>query len=206
MRHPSKKCARKSGSSGKNSMNNVTELLNDVRLGKRNSDDLLPLLYEELRSLAASKMRHESPGITLQSTALVHEAYMRLVKSEADEWQNRAHFFGAAANAMRRILVEQARHRKRAKRGGDMTRQDLAAVEIASPGNVDVLDLNDALDKLAATNPEAAELVTLRFFSGFTNLEAARATGMSPRKATSVWAYARAWLLDEMGAPSDTRF
>lgn len=180
-------------------MSDVTALLNEIHRGERSaSDDLMPLLYEELRRLAASKMSRENPGMTLQATALVHEAYMRLVHSSSNNWANRAHFFSAAAEAMRRILVEQARAKACTKRGGDMARRDLSDVHVECSLDADILSLDEALKKLELSNPDGVELVKLRFFSGFTNLEAARALGISPRKANQLWAYARAWLLTEM--------
>jgi RNA polymerase sigma factor (TIGR02999 family) len=157
----------------------------------------LPLVYDELRKLAATKLAHEKPGQTLQATALVHEAYVRLVGGGADaqSWDNRGHFFAAAAEAMRRILVERARRKGREKRGGHLRRIELAAAEIAiGPQNADILALDEALTQLAQAHPEKAELVKLRYFAGLTGDEAARALGISPATADRYWTFARAWL------------
>ena len=161
----------------------------------------MPLVYEELRKLAAQRLASEKPGHTLQATALVHEAYLRLVDVErAQHWNSRGHFFAAAAEAMRRILVENARRKLRLRHGGDLQRQDLDALEPPSLQTPDELvAVSEALDRLAQANAQAAELVKLRFFAGLTNEAAAAALGVSPRKATQVWAYARAWLLESLG-------
>jgi len=180
---------------------NVTAILAKVEAGdSAAAEQLLPLIYHELRKLAAAKLRHEKPGQTLQATALVHEAFLRLVDSERlPQWNSRGHFFAAAAEAMRRILVEAARRRKRLKRGGGRHRQDVDEIEISAPVPThDVLAIDAALQKLSANNPAAAELTKLRYFAGFTNQEAAEILGVSPRKATQLWAYARAWLLAEI--------
>jgi RNA polymerase sigma factor (TIGR02999 family) len=162
---------------------------------------LLSLVYDELRKLAAQRLAHENPGQTLQATALVHDAYLRLVGSgDARRWESRGHFFAAAAEAMRRILVEQARRKHAIKRGGLVDRQDLDAAEIESPASrVDVLELDEALARLAARDPEAAELVKLRYFAGMTILEAATVLGLSERAAERVWTYARSFLRNELG-------
>jgi RNA polymerase sigma factor (TIGR02999 family) len=164
------------------------------------AEQLLPLVYEELRKLAAAKLAHEKPGQTLQATALVHEAYLRLVGAESTQrWDDRGHFFAAAAEAMRRILIEAARHKRRVKHGGDAIRVDISELDIASPAKPEfLLALDEALDKLATVNPQAAGLVKLRYFAGLTNAEAAAALAVSPRKANQIWAYARAWLLEEL--------
>jgi RNA polymerase sigma factor (TIGR02999 family) len=181
--------------------NEVTSILSAIEQGDpRAAEQLLPLVYNELRKLAAQKLAQEKPGQTLQATALVHEAYLRLVgKEEARRWDGRGHFFAAAAEAMRRILVENARRKGRLKRGGDLARQfeeqDIPDLEQPEP----LLALDEALDRLTATNPQAAQLVKLRFFAGRTNAEAASLLGISPRKADQVWAYARAWLREEIG-------
>lgn len=183
------------------SMPDVTQILNAIEQGNSEaSEQLLPLIYGELRKLAASKMERESPDHTLQATALVHEAYIRLVGSnQKQSWDNRGHFFSAAAEAMRRILIDSARHRQSDKRGGSHTRIDLNEEELSPPQDIDeLLALNDALDKLNKTDPQAAELVKLRYFAGFNNREAAEILNVSPRTATSLWTYARAWLHEEL--------
>jgi RNA polymerase sigma factor (TIGR02999 family) len=182
-------------------MTEVTRILSAIEQGEPHAAaQLLPLVYEELRRLAAEKLAQERPGQTLQATALVHEAYLRLVDGEkAQHWDNRRHFFAAAAEAMRRILVEQARRKRRLKHGGGLVREGVAE-DLASPERPErLLALDEALDRLALTSPQAAELVKLRYFAGFSNAEAASLLGMSPRKANQVWAYARAWLREELG-------
>jgi RNA polymerase sigma factor (TIGR02999 family) len=182
-------------------MSEVTRILLAIEQGDPHAaSQLLPLVYGELRRLAARRLAQEKPGQTLQATALVHEAYLRLVGAEqAQSWSSRGHFFAAAAEAMRRILVEQARRRHAAKRGGRAERQDLHGSAIAAPEPVeDLLALNDALDRLAAADPAAADLVKLRFFTGLTMREAAQALGVSVRSAHDLWAYARSWLRREM--------
>jgi RNA polymerase sigma factor (TIGR02999 family) len=160
----------------------------------------LPLVYDELRKLAAQKLAHESPGQTLQPTALVHEAYLRLVQVDKEQhWNSRGHFFAAAAEAMRRILVDNARRKQSQKRGGHLVRQDLDALEVAAPEEPeDLVALDAALNKLAATDKTAAELVQLRFFAGLPIPEAAQMLGIAPRTADRLWAYARAWLHQEI--------
>ncbi len=160
----------------------------------------MPLVYTELRQLAAQKMAQEKPGQTLEATALVHEAYLRLVGAPSSQhWNSRGHFFAAAAEAMRRILVEQARRKGRLKHGGGRVRQADVG-ELAAPQRPErLLALDEALEKLQAANPEAASLVKLRYFAGCSNAEAAGLLGVSPRKANQVWAYARAWLREELG-------
>jgi RNA polymerase sigma factor (TIGR02999 family) len=181
-------------------MNNVTHILSAIEQGDpRAAEQLLPLVYDELRKLAALKLAQEKPGQTLQATALVHEAYLRLVDQErARQWESRGHFFAAAAEAMRRLLVESARRKRRLKHGGGRAREP-EFVEIAGPERPErLLALDEALDRLAAANPRAAELVKLRYFAGFSNADAASLMGISPRKADQVWAYARAWLGEEI--------
>jgi RNA polymerase sigma factor (TIGR02999 family) len=178
-------------------MADVTQLLRSAAAGDRQAAaDLLPLVYDELRRLAAHRIAHEKPGHTLQPTALVHEVYLRMV-GDTDEphWDGRAHFFAAAAEAMRRILVESARRKESLKRGGGADRVEcdlgqLPALEI----HEDLLALDEALDRLTAADPEAAQLVKLRYFAGLTLAEAAEALGISTRTADRLWAYARAWL------------
>ena len=180
-------------------MSAVTQVLAAVERGDAHAaEQLLPLVYDELRQLAAQRLAGEKPGQTLQPTALVHEAYVRLVGGEQpQEWNGRGHFFAAAAEAMRRILVEAARRKQRERLGGGRRRLTLDGLDVAveSPDE-HLLALSEALDLLAATNPRAAELIKLRYFAGLTGREAAEALNISPRKADQVWAYARAWLLD----------
>ena len=167
---------------------------------------LLPLVYDELRGLAARKLANENPGQTLQATALVHEAYLRLVgnvedASNDEQWEGRGHFFAAAAEAMRRILVDRARARKSIKRGGDKRRVELDGVDVADEGKPEeLLALDDALSKLEQVDPVKAQLVKLRFFGGLTGDQAALALGVSPSTADNYWAYARAWLRVELRA------
>jgi RNA polymerase sigma factor (TIGR02999 family) len=179
------------------SMNEVTRLLTAVEQGEdQAASQLLPLVYDELRRLAAQKLAHENPGQTLSATALVHEAYLRLVGGDEEpHWGSRGHFFAAAAEAMRRILVEHARRKASRKRGGDRARADLDVGQLAAPElREDLLALDEALDQLAAADPEAARLVQLRYFAGLTLAEAAQVLGISARTADRLWAYARAWL------------
>ena len=183
-------------------MSEVTRILSAIDGGdRRAAEQLLPLVYEELRRLAGERMSRENPGQTLQATALVHEAYVRLVDGEPDrQWNSRGHFFAAAAEAMRRILIERARRRQSRKHGGGRLQIDLEeAAGIAPEGNDELLDLDDALTKLAAADSQAAELVKLRYFAGLTVPEAAGVLGVSPRTADFLWAYAKAWLLRALG-------
>ncbi len=182
-------------------MSVVTPILSALEDGDAHAaDQLLLVVYEELRRLAAEKLAQERPGQTLQATALVHEVYVRLVDTEkAQHWDSRRHFFAAAAEAMRRILIENARHKKRLKHGGDHVREP-EGQDIAGPERPEqLLALNEALDRLAAASSQAAELVKLRYFAGFSNADAASILGVSPRKANQIWAYARAWLREELG-------
>jgi len=202
-------------------MSGVTRILSQIESGDPSAaEQLLPLVYDELRKLATAKLAHEKPGQTLQPTALVHEAYLRLVESdlraepatasggstrqsgpaEADgTYSSRGHFFAAAAEAMRRILVEQARHRASQKAGGHLQRQGFDEVEIASPNRgVDLLVLNEALDRLAALDRRKAELVKLRYFAGLTLKEAAAALDIAESTADADWAYAKSWLRLEL--------
>jgi len=178
-------------------VSDVTGILSQIEQGDpAAAEQLLPLVYDELRKLAAAKLADEKPGQTLQATALVHDAYIRLVDVEkAQHWNSRGHFFAAAAEAMRRILVEAARRRKSAKRGGDKQPCDLVDLTVcASPRIDDLLDLEAALTKLAQVDRGAAKLVELRVFAGMTVEDAARLLDVSPRTAKRTWAYARAWL------------
>jgi RNA polymerase sigma factor (TIGR02999 family) len=182
-------------------MSEVTRLLCAADQGDpQAASQLLPLVYEELRKLAASKMAQAPPGQTLQPTALVHEAYLRLVgEAEPQQWDSRGHFFAAAAEAMRRILVENARRKGSQKRGGDRGRADFDVGQLATPElREDVLALDEALNGLAAADPEAARLVQLRYFAGLTLAEAAQVLGVSPRTVDRLWAYGRAWLYQNL--------
>lgn len=181
-------------------MSDVTRILNAIEKGDtRAADKLLPLVYEELRRLAAQKMSQELPGQTLQATALVHEAYIRLVGSETQDWSSRTHFFTAAAEAMRRILIESARRKQRLKRGGGQKKVDLEDAEpaVAEPAE-DIVALNEALEKLALEDPTKANLVKLRYFAGLTVKEAAEILDISQATAERYWSYARVWLFYEI--------
>jgi RNA polymerase sigma factor (TIGR02999 family) len=177
-------------------MSQVTRILSAVEKGDAQAAaQLLPLLYDELRTLAAQKLAQEAPGHTLQATALVHEAYLRLAGTDdRPHWAGRGHFFAAAAEAMRRILVEAARRRKAHKRGGDARRVELPELPTVDPPNNDLLALDDALGELDKHDPEAARLVKLRYFAGLTHQQAAEVMGISRRVADRIWAVARAWL------------
>jgi RNA polymerase sigma factor (TIGR02999 family) len=178
-------------------MSEVTRILSAIEQGDPHAaEQLLPLVYEELRKLAGQKLAQEKPGQTLQATALVHEAYLRLVDTEkAQQWNSRGHFFAAAAEAMRRILVERARRKKRQKRGGGLRRVDLDSPDLTyQSSGEDILAIDDALEKLAADNPDAAQLVRLRYFAGLSVEEAAQAAGIPRSTAYEHWAYARACL------------
>jgi RNA polymerase sigma factor (TIGR02999 family) len=182
-------------------MSEVTRILCALEQGdQRAAAQLLPLIYDELRKLAAQKLAQEKPGQTLQATALVHEAYLRLVNvDEAQKWNGRGHFFAAAAEAMRRILVEQARRRQTAKRGGQLVREELHEADIAAPEpGEDVVALHEALEAFEALDQRAATLVKLRFFAGLDMTASAEALGISVRSAYDLWAYARAWLHRKM--------
>jgi RNA polymerase sigma factor (TIGR02999 family) len=182
-------------------MADVTQILAAIEQGDQHAaEELLPLVYDELRKLAAVRMAEEKPGQTLQPTALVHEAYVRLVGGEQPRgWDGRGHFFAAAAEAMRRILVDSARRKKAEKRGGGRARADLDGESLAAGDSpFDLLELDDLLNHLAKVNPAAADLVKLRFFAGLTGDQTAAALGISPRAADSLWAYARAWLFERL--------
>ena len=182
-------------------MNEVTQILSAIERGDPNAaSQLLPLVYDELRKLAADKMANERPDQTLQATALVHEAYLRLVDNEkAQHWNSRGHFFAAAAEAMRRILVDHARRKKASRRGGQQQRQDLDLAEIAEPTrSEDLLALDEALQKLSGLEPDKAELIKLRYFAGLMMEQTAEVLGISPATARRYWAYARAWLHHEI--------
>jgi RNA polymerase sigma factor (TIGR02999 family) len=185
-------------------MSEVTVILAAIEQGDpRAASELLPLVYNELRRLAAQKLAHEKPGDTLEPTALVHEAYLRLVgerRSSSPPWDSRGHFFAAAAEAMRRILVENARRKRSRKRGGNRLRQDLEeGLSVVPEPREDLLALDEALNKLAVKDPRKAQLVQLRYFAGLTIEEAARALSISSTTAERYWTYARAWLQREIG-------
>ena len=182
-------------------MSDVTRILSQIEQGDgQAAEQLLPLVYEELRKLAAQKMANEKPGQTLQATALVHEAYIRLVDvDKAQHWNSRGHFFGAAAEAMRRILVENARRRNSPRRGRGWERRDEPTSELVAPEiSDDLIALDAALDRLAKEDPPSAELVKLRYFAGLTVKQSAEIVGVAPRKADFMWSYARAWLCREI--------
>lgn len=166
-------------------------------------DELLPMVYEELRRLAAHKMAQERPGQTLQATALVHEAWLRLGGEAQPAWKNRAHFFSAAAEAMRRILIDQARRKNAQRHGGGCERVSIDGLDLAAAMDDDqLLQLHDALESFALHDAAKAELVKLRFFAGLTLEEAGRVLGISEATSKRHWAYARAWLFREMKATS----
>lgn len=182
-------------------MSEVTQLLSAIEAGDpKAGDQLLPLVYEELRKLAAVKMAQEKPGQTLQATALVHEAWLRLAGTEAEKgWNSRGHFFGAAAEAMRRILVDRARQKARIRHGGQLGRVDLEHVTLAAEDSDDtMLAIHEALERLALQSPQKAEIVKLRYFAGMEHAEIARALEMSEPTVRRHWAYARSWLYAEL--------
>ena len=182
-------------------MSDVTRILDAIGQGDAGAAGaLLPLIYDELRKLAAHKMANEAPGQTLQPTALVHEAWLRLTGDGNVRWDGRAHFFAASAEAMRRILVDNARCKNAQKRGAGLERVELDDADaLAKADSTTLLRINDALEMLAREDPESAELVKLRFFVGFTNEQAAQAMGISERTAKRYWTFARAWLYDQLG-------
>ena len=185
-------------------MGDVTKILSDIESEKpKSAEELLPLVYSELRRVAAARLGGEKPGQTLSATALVHEAYVRLVDQKSDKhWANSRHFFGAAAEAMRRILVERARRKASLKRGGGLGRVPLedADLEVLPLICDDLLGLHEALTKLEEKAPRKAELVKLRFFAGLTNKEAAQTLRVSVATVENDWAYARTWLRVELSA------
>jgi RNA polymerase sigma factor (TIGR02999 family) len=190
-------------------MSDVTRLLDAAATGDRNAAaQLLPLVYDELRKLAAVRMAAESPDHTLQPTALVHEAYLRLIgPANEPQWQNRGHFFAAAAEAMRRILVEGARRKKAVKHGGGLQRVDTMTIDVAAPEqDDDLVAIDAALERLAVLDPQKAELVTLRYFAGLTIEQAAAALGISCATAKRHWAYSRAWLYQQVMEASDSEY
>jgi RNA polymerase sigma factor (TIGR02999 family) len=181
-------------------MSEITQVLQAIRRGDgRASEELLPLVYNELRQLAAARMSQESAGQTLQATALVHEAWLRMVGDGDREWQNRAHFFGAAAEAMRRILVDNARRKSRLKRGGDQARVDIEELDlVATSPDEKILLMDEALEKLQAEDPEKARIVVMKFFGGMTNQEVAENLGVTERTVERQWAFAKAWLFQSI--------
>jgi RNA polymerase sigma factor (TIGR02999 family) len=183
-------------------VSDVTRLLGAIDHGdSKAAEELLPLVYEELRRLAAARMARESPGHTLQATALVHEAWLRLVGSSETNWNSRGHFFGAAAEAMRRILLERARKKGRVRHGGQLQRVDFEQVTMATQDSDDVIiAINEALEKLAAESPQKAEIVKLRYFAGMEHAEIAEVLGVSEPTVRRHWAYARSWLYVELKA------
>jgi RNA polymerase sigma factor (TIGR02999 family) len=186
-------------------MSEVTRILNAIEQGDPHAaEQLLPLVYDELRKLAAQKLMQEKPGQTLQATALVHEAYLRLIGGDAVQpWDSRRHFFAAAAEAMRRILVENARRKRSAKHGGKRLRVDLDdALLVANDPSPTLLEVDELLDQLAQADPKAAELVKLRFFAGLTGEQTAQVLGISPRSVDLLWSYARAWLFERLQGES----
>ncbi len=179
----------------------ITQFLHAANRGEAcAADELLALVYEELRRLAGRRMAFESAGQTLQATALVHEAWLRLIEKGESRWQNRAHFFGAAAKAMRRILIENARRKSRQKRGGYLIRLDFEGLDVAETPDEKVLLIDDALEQLEAEDPEKAQVVTLKFFGGCTNQEVAACLGTTERTIERHWAFARAWLFQCISA------
>jgi RNA polymerase sigma factor (TIGR02999 family) len=186
--------------SGAETGGDVTRILDRAQTGDSNAAaELLPVVYDHLRQVAAAKMAYERPDQTLQPTALVHEAWLRVVGNENQEWKGRAHFFGAAGEAMRRILVDRARQKKALKRGGNLERMDIDSLELPSPMPDDeLLALDEALERLATVDTRAAEMVKLCFFVGLTQEEAARELGVSLSTAERIWGFARAWLLREV--------
>jgi RNA polymerase sigma factor (TIGR02999 family) len=181
-------------------MSEITQVLQAMRRGDgRASAELLPLVYHELRQLAAARMNQESAGQTLQATALVHEAWLRMVGDGDREWKNRAHFFGAAAEAMRRILVDNARRKSRLKRGGDQARVDIAELDlVATSPDEKILLMDEALEKLRAEDPEKARIVVMKFLGGMTNQEVAESLGVTERTVERQWAFAKTWLFQSI--------
>ena len=188
-------------------MSEVSQILNLIDKGDPTAaSQLLPLVYDELKKLAAIKMSNEAPGHTLQATALVHDAYLRLVGNDSNQaWNSRGHFFAAAAESMRRILVDRARRKNRIRHGGGRRRIELEAVDVGDPQNDDFLEaLDESIESLAKENADAAKVVNLRFFAGFTIEQAAESLGISVRTANRHWAFAKAWIYQEMRADQES--
>jgi RNA polymerase sigma factor (TIGR02999 family) len=183
-------------------MSDVTHILVEASRGNpQATDELLPLVYEELRRIAAARMAQEAAGQTLQPTALVHEAWLRMVGEGARTWQNRAHFFGAASEAMRRILIDNARRKSRLKRGGDQQRIDLEDIDLAAASPDDkILLIDEALERLKAEDEEKGRIVVMKFFGGLTNQEVAQNLGVTERTVERQWAYAKAWMFRQIQA------
>jgi RNA polymerase sigma factor (TIGR02999 family) len=183
-------------------MNDITQVLHSIALSEeRATEQLLTLVYDELRQIAAARMAREQAGQTLQPTALVHEAWLRLVGDGDRTWQNRAHFFSAASEAMRRILIESARRKSSLKRGGGLLRLDIDDLDLTAATQDDkMLIINDALEKLQAEDPEKARIVVMKYFGGFTNQEVAENLGVTERTVERRWAFAKAWLFDKIQA------
>jgi RNA polymerase sigma factor (TIGR02999 family) len=179
----------------------ITRALREVEAGApRAAEELLPLVYEQLRELARHRMADERAGHTLQATALVHEAYLRIIGDKGAGWASRGHFFHAAAEAMRRILIEHARGKGRLKRGGDGRRVPLGLVDLATEGDpTEILALDEAVRRLEVCSPDVAAVVRLRFYAGLSVEETAETLGISPRSVKRDWAYARAWLFQQLG-------
>ena len=181
-------------------MSDITRILQAIGQGDNHAtEELFPLIYDELRHLAVSRMAHEQPGQTLQATAVVHEAWLRLVSDGDRTWQNRAHFFGAAAEAMRRILIENARRKSALKRGGGLARVDIDGIDLAAAGPDDkILLLDEALEKLQVEDPQKARIVVMKFFGGMTNHEIAQHLGVTERTIERQWAFARTWIFQNI--------
>jgi len=191
--------SRRAGFTGNGFMTDISQAVAGSDRAENQAEQLLPVVYEELRRLASWHLAKEQPGQTLQATALVHEAYLRLAGKDHARWNGRRHFFGAAAEAMRRILIENARRKKRLKRGGDLERADLECLEIPAPMPDDeLLALDEALERFTKVDPRAAELVKLCFFVGLTQPQAAHELGLSLSTVERSWSYARAWLFREI--------
>ena len=186
-------------------MSDVTRFLGALdSVDPKAVDEFLPLVYDELRRLATAKMAQQPPGQTLQATALVHEAWLKLAGSDSAPWRDRQHFFRTAAEAMRQILIDRARRRLRARHGGNAQRVDLDEVEIAAPVKEEtLLQLDEALAELKAASPERAEIVTLRFFGGLSESEIAGMLNLSERTVQRQWSYARAWLFARIGSMNE---
>lgn len=189
--------------SGRNDMSDATVMLAGIQAGdSKAAEGLLTLVYDELRRLAASKLAHETPGQTLQPTALVHEAWVRLVGDRSPSFNNREHFFRASAEAMRRILIDRARRKHTERHGGSFQRVNFEGFDLAAPLVDDqLLAVNEALEKFALEHPVQAELVKLRYFAGLTNEEISEVMGISVSTAKNYWAFSRAWLLNEIETP-----
>ena len=199
-RTPAPVTVRPGQTNGRSEMSDATRILQAIEQGEPGAaNELLPLVYEELRKLAAQRMAMENPGQTLQPTALVHEAWLRLTGNDDIRWEGRAHFFGAAAEAMRRILIDNARRKNAQRHGGDQQRVDFQDFDAAAPDSDEsLLAVSEALEKFAARDPVKAELVKLRYFAGMTVDEAARVLRISPPTAHRYWVFAKAWLHREI--------